>query len=37
MALTTLIFSLVYGTVIVRVDELFELESDMWKKYTFLE
>lgn len=35
MALTTLLFSLLYGTLIVKVDELFGFESDMWKKYTF--
>lgn len=35
MALTTFVFSLIYGTIIVRLDELLGLESDMWKQYTF--
>ncbi|MBG9376528.1 histidine kinase [Panacibacter sp. DH6] len=35
MGLTTLFFSLIYGTLIVKVDEFLGLESDMWKKYTF--
>ncbi|CAN5496700.1 histidine kinase [soil metagenome] len=35
MALTTLVFSFLYATIIVKIDELFELESEMWKQYTF--
>lgn len=35
LALTTFIFSLIYGTLIVRIDELLNFESDMWKKYNF--
>ncbi|QEC67226.1 sensor histidine kinase [Panacibacter ginsenosidivorans] len=35
MAVTTLVFSLLYGTIVVKVDELLNYESDMWKQYTF--
>lgn len=35
MALTTLVFSFLYATIIVKIDELFELESEMWRQYTF--
>ncbi|MEP6845681.1 MAG: histidine kinase [Panacibacter sp.] len=35
MALTTLIFSFLYGTIIVKIDELSNYESDMWQQYTF--
>jgi two-component system, LytTR family, sensor kinase len=35
MALTTLVFSFIYATLIVKIDELLKFESDMWKQYTF--
>ena len=35
MFLTTLVFAITFSIVIMRADEVFNLESDMWKEYTF--
>jgi len=35
MFLTTLVFAFIFSIVVMRTDEVFNLETDMWKEYTF--